>query len=122
MKKCPNCKTEIEDNFEICWNCCYSLTENRVIDLEKELDTNKRKIACLRCNTNLFYSGIYRFHEGTNLGVFGNLFEFFVNKESFEIYVCPKCGKVEFFVPAELSPEELSDLESKTYSQGYLNL
>ena len=98
MKTCPNCNAEIENNFEICWNCCYSLTEKRVIDFDKELD-NPRKIDCLRCKTKLIYSGIYRFHEGTNLGVLGNFFEFFVNKESFEIYICSKCGKVEFFVP-----------------------
>ena len=101
MKPCPNCNTEIENNFEICWNCSYSLTENRVIDFDKELETNKRKINCLRCNINLLYSGVYRFHEGRRFGFLGNLFELFVNKESFEIYVCPKCGKVEFFVPSK---------------------
>ena len=99
MKSCPNCNTEIENNFEICWNCCYSLTENRVIDFDKELDTNKRNINCLRCKTKLISAGIHSFHEGKRYGVLGNLFELFVNQESFEIYVCPKCGKVEFFVP-----------------------
>ena len=109
MKTCPKCNTEIEDDFEICWNCCYSLTENRVMDFEKELDadkneleTNEKKIACLRCNTNLLCSGVYRFHEGTRYGVLGNIFELFVHKECFEIYVCPKCGKVEFYVPSDL--------------------
>ena len=112
MKTCPHCNTEIEDDFEICWNCCYSLTENRVIDSENELDTkkseldtldtNEKKIACLRCSTNLLCSGVYRFHEGARYGVLGNFFELFVNKESFEIYVCPKCGKVEFYVPSDL--------------------
>ena len=98
MKPCPNCKAEIEDNFEICWNCSYSLTENRMIDFDKELD-NPRRIDCLRCETKLIYSGVYSFHEGKLFGVLGNFFELFVNKEKFEIYVCPKCGKVEFFVP-----------------------
>ena len=99
MKLCPNCKAEIEDNFEICWNCGYSLTENRVIDFEKELQPAKKEIDCLRCKVKLLYSGVYRFHEGMSYGVFGNLFELMVNKESFDIYLCPKCGKVEFFVP-----------------------
>jgi len=99
MKPCPNCNAEIEEHFEICWNCNFSLTEKRVIDFENELDTH-RKIDCLRCNIKLLYSGIYRFHEGARYGVFGNLFEIFVNKENFEIYVCPKCGKVEFYVPS----------------------
>jgi RNA polymerase subunit RPABC4/transcription elongation factor Spt4 len=24
MKNCPNCKNEVPDEFEICWNCNYS--------------------------------------------------------------------------------------------------
>jgi len=43
MQRCPNCNTEIEDNLDICWNCCYSLTENRVIDIEKESDNEQVK-------------------------------------------------------------------------------
>ena len=110
MKTCPNCNAEIENNFEICWNCCYSLTENRVIEHEREWDTNTesekpdpntRVIVCLRCNVNLHYSGVYSFHEGMRLGFLGDFFELFVNRESFEIYICPKCGKVEFFVPLD---------------------
>ena len=34
-------------------------------------------------------------------GLFGNLFELFQNRESFDLYVCPKCGKVEFFIPLD---------------------
>ena len=105
MDTCPNCNEKIEAGFEVCWNCCYSLPEDRVIDCEIELDTNTesdpntRKIPCLRCNINLLYSGFYRFHEGLSLGALGNFFELFVNKECFEIYICPKCRKVEFFAP-----------------------
>jgi hypothetical protein len=29
----------------------------------------------------------------------GNFFEAFVNRESFDIYICKKCGKAEFFIP-----------------------
>lgn len=29
----------------------------------------------------------------------GNIFEIFLNRESFDLYLCPKCGKVEFFSP-----------------------
>ena len=115
MSTCPNCHEEIEDGFEICWNCCYSLTENRVIDCEKELDANTeleelevktRKIDCLRCHIDLHYSGVYRFHEGARYGALGNFFELFVNQECFEIYVCSKCGKVEFYIP--LAPDKCS--------------
>jgi DNA-directed RNA polymerase subunit RPC12/RpoP len=67
----------------------------------EESDMNTRKITCLRCHIDLQYSGVYRFHEGTRFGMLGNFFELFVNRESFEIYVCPKCGQVEFFVPSD---------------------
>ena len=39
-----------------------------------------------------------RFHEGTRWGALGDLGELFVNKESFDVYVCPHCGRVELFV------------------------
>lgn len=98
MKNCPNCNAEIEENFELCWNCNYSLTEQKIIDI-KDLNENKKEIDCLRCNVQLIFSGDFKFHEGPKIGIFGNLFEVFVNRESFDLYVCPKCGKVEFFIP-----------------------
>lgn len=98
MKNCPNCNAEIEENFELCWNCNYSLTEQKIIDI-KDLNENKKEIDCLRCNVQLIFSGEFKFHEGPKIGIFGNLFEVFVNRESFDLYVCPKCGKVEFFIP-----------------------
>ena len=90
MKICPKCHEEVEDSFEICWNCNYSFPDDKILDLS---------IDCLRCQVKMIYSGKYEFHEGMNTGVFGNLFELFQNREAFDLYVCPKCGKVEFFVP-----------------------
>ncbi|KJF44597.1 hypothetical protein [Draconibacterium sediminis] len=102
MKNCPNCNAEIEDNFELCWNCNYSLTEQKIIDI-KDLNENKKEIDCLRCHVLMLYSGEYKFHEGPKIGVLGNIFEAFVNRESFDLYMCPKCGKVEFFAPLQNS-------------------
>jgi hypothetical protein len=62
-----------------------------------------REINYLRCNVEMLFSGEYRFHEGTRTGMMGNLFEIFVNREKFELYICPKCGKVEFFSPLQPS-------------------
>ena len=84
MKICPKCHEEVEDSFEICWNCNYSFP---------------------RCQVRMVYSGKYEFHEGMNTGIFGNLFELFQNREAFDLYVCPKCGKVEFFVPLDRERE-----------------
>ncbi len=59
----------------------------------------EREIDCLRCKIPMVYSGDYKFHEGTRIGALGSIFELFVNRESFDLYVCPKCGKIEFFTP-----------------------
>ena len=53
---------------------------------------------CARCRTALQYQGTRKFHEGTNWGVFGELGELFVNRQQFDVYLCPRCGRVELFV------------------------
>jgi hypothetical protein len=55
---------------------------------------------CPRCETELEYVGTKKFHEGTRGWGFalGDLGELFVNRESFDIYVCGRCGRVELFV------------------------
>ncbi|TKG94034.1 hypothetical protein EYV94_14865 [Puteibacter caeruleilacunae] len=98
MKNCPNCNAELEDNFNVCWNCDYSLTEQKIVQFE-EPQQGSRKIDCLRCHIPMQYAGNYKFHEGTRVGVMGSIFEAFQNRESFDLYLCPKCGKVEFFSP-----------------------
>lgn len=98
MKHCPNCGSEVEDSFDLCWNCNYHFSEGKVVDIA-ERHLLKKEIDCLRCHVPMSYAGNYKFHEGQRLGFFGNLFEFFVTRQSFDLYVCPKCGKVEFFVP-----------------------
>ena len=111
MKHCPNCNAETTDNFDICWSCNYCFSEKRVIDFDKEME-NHRDVNCLRCDTRLLYSGIFNFQEKIHSGV-----AFFVpwlaiafaKKQGFEIYVCPDCSKVEFFVP--ITPKSI--LEQK---------
>lgn len=99
IKTCPNCQAEVVDNFQLCWNCNYSFIDKRVVEIA-EPGQLKRQINCLRCtDVPMHFAGNYRFHEGTRFGAIGNIFELFVNKETFDLYVCPKCGKVEFFTP-----------------------
>ncbi|WP_029902176.1 hypothetical protein [Prevotella sp. 10(H)] len=100
MNKCPNCDRELTDNLGVCGYCNYSLHEGRVIRYD-EMYAEKNELKCLRCNVKLFLSGNYKFHEGMRVGFLGNIFESVGNKESFDLYVCPKCGKVEFFIPKE---------------------
>jgi hypothetical protein len=55
-------------------------------------------LSCARCSKALEYVGMKRFHEGTRWGVLGELGELFVNKERFDVYVCPRCGQVQLFI------------------------
>ena len=34
MKNCPNCNSEVEDLFDLCQNCNYSFTENKIVEFE----------------------------------------------------------------------------------------
>ncbi len=55
-------------------------------------------LQCLRCGTLLAFAGTREFHEGTRWGFLGNWWELFVNKEAFDVYYCPHCGKIEFYL------------------------
>lgn len=100
MKNCPNCKLEVEDHFELCWNCNYSFSEKRIVGTQELTEPiTELKIDCIRCKTPMTKSGNFKFHEGYRIGIFGNLFELFQNRESFNLYHCSDCGKVEFFIP-----------------------
>ena len=66
-------------------------------------------LACSGCQVGLQYAGTKRFREGTNWGILGEIGEFFEKSESFDIYYCPTCGRVELFVDGigeELRPRE----------------
>ena len=93
MKICPKCQSEVEEDFDLCWNCNYSFTEKQIVEIN-EFTQGSREIECLRCAVPMRFTGNFRFHEGFLTGIF-------TNKETFDLYICPKCGKVEFFVPQE---------------------
>lgn len=57
-----------------------------------------KTLECPRCNEPLEHLGTKRFHEGTNWGLLGEIGELFVNRDRFDVYACPRCGRVEFFV------------------------
>ncbi|MCL3781991.1 hypothetical protein EMN47_16515 [Prolixibacteraceae bacterium JC049] len=101
-KICPNCGETVEESFQLCWNCTYSFTEEKVVEI-KDLGVKTKEIDCLRCQIPMKYVGEYRFHEGPDMGVMGPLFAVFQNREAFDLYLCPRCGKVEFFAPMDNS-------------------
>jgi hypothetical protein len=141
MKICPECKSKVDDNFELCWNCQYSFSEKRVISTKEfsevcpycnvaldssyeycphcehklglncePFDPSKhqgdQKIDCLRCKEPMFFRGNSNFHEGARMGALGDIFELLENRESFDVYFCPTCGNIEFFLPKDKETEE----------------
>jgi hypothetical protein len=85
MWKCAQCGEEIEDQFDSCWKCAG-----------QRLPAGRPVMQCLRCKENMDYKGSKRFHEGGHFAA--SVGDLFVNRECFELYTCPKCGHVEFFV------------------------
>ena len=77
MKKCPKCNAEVEDTFDLCWNCNYSFKQNKIADIIDESQLGKKELDCLRCHNQMQYAGTYKFHEGANPGIAGSLFEIF---------------------------------------------
>jgi DNA-directed RNA polymerase subunit RPC12/RpoP len=59
---------------------------------------NPNPMKCPRCETDLQYKGTKEFHEGPGGGFLSDFTELFMNKERFDVYVCPRCGRVELFV------------------------
>ena len=87
MWRCPKCGEQHDDQFlGSCWKCAGESKPPSV-----------NPIRCPRCPADLEFVGTKRFHEGADGGFFG-MGELFVNRESFDVYVCPRCGRVEFFV------------------------
>jgi len=91
MWKCA-CGEEIEDQFDSCWKCARQAQPAKPGAVLQE----RPAMQCLRCRKNMEYYGNKRFYEGGHFAaLMGDLF---VNRESFDVYACPQCGHVEFFV------------------------
>ncbi|MCK9450755.1 MAG: hypothetical protein M0Q90_03610 [Bacteroidales bacterium] len=58
MKNCPNCSAEILDNFDVCWNYNFSLSENKIIEIKNSQEKEAREIDCLRCKIPMVYTGL----------------------------------------------------------------
>jgi hypothetical protein len=119
MWQCIKCGEKIAGNFDTCWNCGTSrdgtddpaflkaddvpataLTES-VADQQPAAteQLEKNPIFCHRCEEKLDFIGVKKFHEGTRAwDVMGGFWELFKNREHLDVYMCPRCGRVEFFV------------------------
>ena len=98
MWKCLNCSEDVADNLSVCWNCETAAEKDPESDFKQFLSEKHRPKNCVGCNSQLNFAGTKEFREGTNWGMLGDFGEFFERHVSLEMYVCPKCLRVEFFV------------------------
>ena len=107
MWKCLNCSEDVPDNLSVCWNCetdklgsarRAGAEKNAESDFKQFLSEKHRPKNCVGCNSKLRFAGTKAFREGINWGMLGDFGEFFEGRLSLEMYVCPKCLRVEFFV------------------------
>lgn len=105
--RCSNCDAQVDYNLEVCWRCQHNqygvipegLSTSEEDRLETPIPTDKvPNRICLRCKTDMTFAGRKDFHEGTRWGMFGDLGELLVNQTKLEMYFCPACRHVEFFV------------------------
>ena len=57
------------------------------------------QLNCLRCGTGMQFIRREKFQLGQTGWMLGDLPNLFAGAMEIEIYVCPKCGKLEFFQP-----------------------
>ena len=56
-------------------------------------------LKCLRCGTDMEFSGQEEFQLGQESGYSGLLAVMTAKSATMDIYKCPECGKIEFFEP-----------------------
>lgn len=106
MWQCKVCKAEVEDDsWKTCWRCSSArdiegaaLAQRQAVIAEKI--TPATSLKCLRCGHAMEYGGTKKFHEGSRQWGFwlGDLGELFTNREHYDVYACPRCGKLELFI------------------------
>ena len=101
---CPICNEQVEEQFVVGWNCQHNRDGHMAQGLSNSYEGRKPQSpptryptgSCLRYN--LVYIGKKEFHEGMRWGMLGDLSELFINQTKLEMYFCPACRHVEFFV------------------------
>lgn len=100
------CGEQIEDQFDACWRCAEKPSDEPLKAKTKERLT----LECQRCKIALEYFGKRRFHVS-------RAWELMEGREIFDIYGCPRCGHMEFFledVGKELRPNNVVEENSTT--------
>ena len=111
---CKICDAEVEDDsWEECWRCSTARklyegsrsesNEGRAARLTKLREQHEARLAkflgCLRCETKMHYCGTKRLEGDARRGSLPTaLGELFFKRPRYDVYSCPNCGKVEFFL------------------------
>ena len=106
MWTCKVCGAEVEDDsWETCWRCSSARNLEGPALVERQTAIAQKispatPIECLRCGASMEYGGTKKFHEGSRQWGFwlGDIGELFVHREHYDVYGCPRCGKLEFFI------------------------
>ena len=110
MWKCTNCEEDVDDRLDVCWNCqtdtrgvrnSWATAEGEnAVDLELKDFLNKKHALklCAGCRSTLKFVGTKDFREGPDLGILSDLPALFGNNTMLEMYSCPSCLRVEFFL------------------------
>jgi len=102
---CLNCNEEVDGRLDVCWNCQRDRTgavPPSFSNLEREdhglgpLNEVFKEKFCLACQNDLTYVGKRRFHSEPCAGPILN--ELFGDMTELELFFCPACGRVEFFM------------------------
>ena len=104
MWTCKICDSEIDDDtWEECWHCS-SARHLEDGDIEGLRKAHQKKINivlnCLRCEQPMTHAGTRKFRQEESISFTILGFELNPQRLShrYDIYVCPNCGKAEFFV------------------------
>lgn len=98
MWNCRTCGASVEDDsWEACWKCSTAKDATDA-EINETRGRISKAMTCLRCESRMEYAGTKRFHEGSRIGVLGNLAELFAGREIYDVYYCTQCGKVELYI------------------------
>lgn len=93
MWKCGKCNEMHADHFSTCWKCAGMEAPPRNVGV-----ASASVLPCARCNTEMQTLGTRTLPGASTGGILGELSELFANREKLEVFACPHCGCVEFFV------------------------
>lgn len=98
--RCGNCAQEVDDDFEVCWNC--EAVRDGIEPLSEPLKVEEHfesLVNCVRCGAAISFLGSGRFRDASGWAGWSFLVTLLVDKEDFDIFCCVGCGQVELFTP-----------------------